>query len=158
MANDYGRAEGGERLKMPKPMDRGNSYSIIGAIGLSGIIGMLYGEIKVCGAAFLEFIKIELLPKIGTKHVVFLDNASIHKSNSIKEMVESTVAKLVFLPPYSPELSPIENMWSKIKGIIRKLMPRDPGAFHNALVEAISELSDYDFEEWYEHCGYEVKA
>lgn len=158
MANDYGRAEGGERLKMPKPMDRGNSYSIIGAIGLGGIIGMLYGQIKVCGAAFLEFIKKELLPKIGHKHVIFLDNASIHKSDSIREAIEAKGAKLVFLPPYSPELSPIENMWSKMKSTIRKLMPRDPEAFHDALVQAISELSDNDFEEWYEHCGYDLKS
>jgi len=158
MTSDYGRAEGGERLKMPKPMDRGDSYSIISAISILGIVAMLYGKIKICGAAFLEFIKGQLVPKLSKNHVVFLDNASIHKADSIKEAIEATGAKLIFLPPYSPDLSPIENMWSKIKGIMRKLMPRNPGDFHDALSQAIYELNDSDFEEWYEHCGYQVAA
>ena len=76
----------------------------------------------------------------------------------INQIVLAKEAKLVFLPPYSPALSPIENMWSKMKSTIRKLMPRDPEAFHDALVQAISELSDNDFEEWYEYCGYELKS
>ena len=156
MTSDYGRAYGGKRLKMPKPMVRGDTYSIIGAIGICGVLGMLYGRIKIYGAAFLEFITTQLVPKLSKKHVVLLDNASIHKSSDIKEAIEATGAKLVFLPPYSPELSPIENMWSKIKGIIKKLMPRTPGEFHDALVAAIHQLNDDDFEEWYEHCGYNI--
>lgn len=119
MASDYGRAEGGSRLKMPRPMDRGDSYSIIGAIGLLGVVAMLYGKIKICGAAFLTFITTQLFPKLHNNHVVFLDNASIHKSDEIRKVIERAGAKLVFLPPYSPDLSPIENMWSKIKGIIK---------------------------------------
>lgn len=156
MASDYGRANGGKRLKMPKPMDRGDTYSIIGAIGIFGVLAMLYGKIKICSTAFLEFITTQLVPKLSKKHVVFLDNASIHKSDNIREAIEATGAKLVFLPPYSPDLSPIENMWSKIKSIIKKLMPRSPGEFHDALVNSIYELSDDDFEEWYEHCGYSI--
>ena len=80
---------------------------------------------------------------------------NIHTDKKIREAIESTGAKLVFLPPYSPELSPIEKMWSKLKTLIRKLKPRSPAKFHDALVEAISGLDINDFEEWYNACGYE---
>ena len=147
MANEYGRALGGKRLKMPKPMDRGKNYSIIGAVGLMGVIAMLYGKCTTDGAIFLEFIKNHLVKKLRSGYTVFMDNVQFHKSEEIRKAIEKVGAKLIFLPPYSPDLSPIENMWSKIKTVIRKLMPRDSASFHSALVTAVSELKDEDFEE-----------
>ena len=154
MANDYGRAEGGDRLKMPKPMNHGEKFSMISAISLLGIMAFSYCKMAIDGCAFLKFIENFLLKKLSPGHIVFWDNIKFHKINKAKELIESVGAKLVFLPPYSPDLSPIENMWSKIKHFIRKLMPRTPAEFHQALCAAINELSNEDFEGWYENCGY----
>ena len=152
---EYGRIEGGKRLKAPKPAGSWERFSIIGAISLIGIVAIMYGKWATDTLTFITFIKECLLNKLKKGQVVFLDNANIHQSNVIKELIESVGAKMIFLPPYSPDLSPIEKMWSKIKHYISKKSPRDGGEFHNALIYAISELNDEDFEEWFEACGYQ---
>lgn len=85
-----------------------------------------------------------------------MDNAAIHKVKGIREMIEKVGAKLLFLPPYSPDFSPIELMWSKIKQCLRRLSTETLGDYHDALVESIDGLEDSDFIGWYEHCGYAV--
>jgi len=154
MVSDYGRAEGGKRVKMPKPADHGEKFSMISVISMLGIIALTYCKNSVNGSIFVTFIKKFLLGKLRPGHIVFLDNIKFHKIAKVKELIESVGAKLVFLPPYSPDFSPIENMWSKIKHFIKKLMPRTEKEFHSALCTALNELNDDDFEGWYEHCGY----
>jgi len=87
---------------------------------------------------------------------VIFDNVSFHKSQELINMIEATGAKVVFLPPYSPDLSPIEKMWSKIKEILRRIKPRKNYEFHEAFLKAITSVNDEDFEEWYDACGYEL--
>lgn len=154
MVNDYGRTEGGKRLKMPKPTEHGKKFSMIGGISMVGIMALTYCKDAVDGNVFITFIKKFLLRKLRSGHIVFLDNIKFHKIGEVRELIESVGAKLVFLPPYSPDFSPIENMWSKIKHFIKKLMPRTEEEFHSALCSALNELDDDDFEGWYEHCGY----
>jgi len=154
MVSNYGRAEGGKRLKMPKPAGHGEKFSMISAISMVGIMAFTYCKNAVNGSVFVTFIKKFLLGKLRLGHIVFLDNIKFHQIGEVKELIESMGAKLVFLPPYSPDFSPIENMWSKIKHFIKKLMPRTEKEFHSALCSALNELSDDDFEGWYEHCGY----
>lgn len=73
-------------------------------------------------------------------------------------MVESTGARVVFLPPYSPDLLPIEKMWSKIKEILKRKNPSKKAEFQEALLSAITSVNDEDFEEWCEACGYSLVA
>ena len=93
----------------------------------------------------MTFIKKFLLGKLRPGYIVFLDNIKFHKAEKIKKLIESVGAKLVFLPPYSPDLSPIENMWAKIKYYIKKLMPRTAAEFHQTLCSALNKLNDDDF-------------
>ena len=83
-----------------------------------------------------------------------MDNASIHKSDEITAMIKNVGAKVVFLPPYSPDLSPIEKMWSKVKEILKRLMPRTKADFHDALGKALDSVNEEDCEEWFDACGY----
>lgn len=152
--SDYGRTVGGDRLKSPKPAGRWERFSMIAAISIFGVVAMLYGPWATDGEIFMNFVKDFLIKKLRKGQIVFLDNARIHKNSIIKVLIESVGAKLVFLPPYSPDLSPIEKMWSKLKHFIKKLSPRTAGEFHDALVSALSELNDDDFEAWYDDCGY----
>ncbi len=79
---------------------------------------------------------------------------NFHKNRQVKEAIERAGARLLFLPPYSPDLSPIELMWSKLKHYLKKKAARTMGDFHQALLEAFETLTDYDFEAWFDECGY----
>lgn len=158
MANDYARAEGGKRAKSPKPHISGVKYSIIGAITLSAVIAVLYVEDAVNGSIFHDFLKKMLLPYLGKGKYVVMDNVSFHKQKIIIDLIESTGARVVFLPPYSPDLSPIEKMWSKIKEILKQLKPRTKREFHESLCGALDEINSNDLDGWYDECGYAVAA
>lgn len=147
MTSDYARAEGVQRAKMPKPFDTGEKFSIIGAVSLTGIVAMMYVACAVNGNIFKAYIEQLLVPKLHRGKFVIFDNVSFHKSKELIELIEQTGAKVVFLPPYSPDLSPIEKMWSKIKEILRRKKARSKAEFHNALLEAITSVNDSDFEE-----------
>ena len=152
----YGRAQGGQRVKASKPYRRGQTLSIIGAVSLAGVVAAMYGEWATDGVAFLTFIQTMLVPHLRRGHIVIMDNVSFHKLQEVKEAIESTGARLLFLPPYSADLSPIELMWSKLKQYLRKKAARTLGSFHQALLEAFETLTDYDFEEWFSHCEYQA--
>lgn len=154
-ANEYARAENGDRAKASKPHDCGERYSILGAISTSAIIAVRYISGAVDGDVFTAFVK-ELTNKLKSGQYVVMDNVNFHKKEIIKTLIENVGAKVAFLPPYSPDLSPIENMWSKIKEIIRQIKPRSAEEFHNALGEACYSIESSDLEGWYEYCGYNV--
>lgn len=156
MVNDYARAEGGCRANAPRPFDTGEKFSIIGAVALTGIVAMMYIEASVNGYVFKGFIEKYLLSKLRPGQFVIFDNVSFHKPKEVINLIESVGAKVVFLPPYSPDLSPIEKMWSKIKEILRRNKPRTKAQFHSALANSLSSMNDEDFEEWYESCGYSI--
>lgn len=158
MTSDYARAEGGQRAKAPKPFDEGEKFSIIGAVSLTGIVAMMYIASSVNGAIFKSYIEQLLLPKLRRGQFLIFDNVSFHKSKELIELIERTGVKVVFLPPYSPDLSPIEKMWSKIKEILKRKKARSKAEFHEALFGAITSVNDEDFEEWYEACGYSIAA
>jgi transposase len=158
MSSDYARAEGGERAKMPKPFNVGEKFSIIGAIAITGIVAMMYIASAVNTLIFKTFVSEFLAPKLRRGQFVIFDNVNFHKSQIIIDIIEKTGAKVVFLPPYSPDLSPIEKMWSKIKEILKRKKPRSKSEFHEALLHAITSVNDEDFEEWYDACGYSLAA
>lgn len=154
ITSDYARAEGGARAKAPKPNNPGVKFSIVGAITTFAIIAMSYVENAINGNIFYNFVKSSLLPHLRKGKFVVMDNVSFHKQQNVIKLIESTGARVVFLPPYSPELSPIEKLWSKIKGILKKLKPRSKEEFHDALGYALNEVDANDLEAWYEDCGY----
>lgn len=132
------------------------AVALIGAICLTGVLGLTYGQWTTDGIIFLDFIKNIVAPKLNKGDVVIMDNAAIHKVNGIKEAIEKCGARLLFLPPYSPDFSPIECMWSKLKNSLRRRDTRTLGSYHDSLNDSLSELEDDDFIGWYEHCGYRV--
>jgi transposase len=99
-----------------------------------------------------------LAPKLQPGQYVIFDNVSFHKSQEIIELINATGTKVVLLPPYSPDLSPIEKMWSKLKEILKRNKPRTKAEFHSALAITLSSMNDEDFEEWYDTCGYSIAA
>jgi len=158
MTSDYARAEGGERAKAPKPHLPGNKFSIIGAIGLACIVATMYITSSVDKDTFEAFVTQSLVPKLEAGKYVVMDNVPFHKNNYIVSLIESTGARVVFLPPYSPDLSPIEKMWAKIKEFIKRSKPRSNAEFHDALAVALNSVNEDDLQGWYEECGYNVEV
>ena len=156
MASDYSRALGGSRAKSPKPHCPGKRYSIIGAISLEKIEAMMYVEGPVNAEIFEGFLTEILIPQVKHGQYLVLDNVRFHKTETIIALLKAAGVSVVFLPPYSPDLSPIEKMWSKIKGFLKRLKPRTEGDFHQFLVQAIDAVTDRDLEAWYDECGYAV--
>lgn len=154
MESSYARIEGGQRIKLPVPCERGPQISMISAISTKKIEAALYGEWATNGEIFLTFIEKELSPKLKKKHIVIMDNIKFHLQAAVAASIEAKGAKVIFLPPYSPDFSPIENMWSKIKNTLRKLAPRTLKEFHKSIQIAFKQVSKSDLLGWFKHCGY----
>ena len=154
MTRVYGRAPQGQRLVLPCPYARGSKYSIISAISISEVIAALYTSGSVDSNVFLHFLEYSLGPNLKSNQTVILDNVSFHKVKGVKELIKSSGAQILYLPPYSPDLSPIENMWSKIKSYLRKLEARCNETFRKAIKIAFTGIQKTDLLGWYKNCGY----
>jgi transposase len=155
MESSYARAEGSKRIKMPCPFNRGPKLSIIGGISTKKIEAALYGEWSTDGEIFFTFIEKQLVPQLEAENIVVMDNVKFHLQERVRKAIESEGAKAIFLPPYSPDFSPIEKMWSKIKNTLPKLKARTLKEFHKAIRIAFKEVSESDLINWFKCCGYE---
>ena len=156
MASTYARSEGGQRIKMPVPFNRGPQLSMIGAISTKKVEAALYGEWSTNGDIFLTFIEKQLMPKLKSNHIVVMDNIKFHMQEAVAKAIQSKGAKVIFLPPYSPDFSPIENMWSKIKNTLRRFAPRSLKSFKKIIRIAFKQISKNDLIGWFKHCGYRI--
>lgn len=154
MTRLYGRAEEGKRVYDSVPASRGKNVTIIGAIALKGLVAF----INILGASdslvFEAFITTLLVPNLWKGACVMADNASIHKEKDIRPIIEEAGARLEFLPPYSPDFSPIENCWSKVKLLIRSMSPRTYVELEKAITQAFSQITLRDIHNWFTHCCY----
>jgi len=150
----YARSFGGHRIRMPKPYVRGHHYSLISAISLDGVQTSLYGTWATDATIFETFIEKCLLPTLKAGDIVIMDNVKFHKTSRVQQCIQSVNATLKFLPPYSPDFSPIELMWSKIKSIIKQYEPRTDQQFKKIIKIAFKAVTLSDLAGWFKHCGY----
>jgi transposase len=154
MAPLYGRGYCGERVAASVPFNRGNRLTMISAISFEKVEAALYGEWATNGEIFLNFIVKSLCPVLKKRHFVIMDNVAFHQVCGVKDAIESTGAKLIYLPPYSPDLNPIEPMWGKIKNCLRKESARTLDKFAKSIKIAFTSIQSVDLAGWYKHCGY----
>ena len=102
---------------------------------------------------FLTYVKEILIPQLWTGAIVVMDNLKVHYAAQVQAAIEAAGAKLVFLPPYSPDLSPIELCWSKLKQFLRSRAARSVEALNQAITDAISYITEDDALNWFNHCG-----
>lgn len=103
---------------------------------------------------YLAFIIRKLVPKLGKGARVLMDNYSIHKGKEIEKAISKAGAKLIYLPPYSKDFSPIENLWSKLKNLFRSLGARTYQALEQAIAIAFEQVDEQDLWNWFTHCCY----
>jgi transposase len=154
LAREYGRAAPGERVVDSKPSARGDNLSVIGALGYDELRAAMSVSGAVDGDACLVFTKDVLAPRLRPGDIVFLDNVPTHKMAAIEEAITAVEAKVKFLPPYSPDFSPIENCWSKVKTFLRRVAARTRQDLDSALSQALAMITRDDIKGWFAHCGY----
>jgi len=118
MTLNYGHSPKGERIYIAKPFNRGMKLSVMGAISTTRIEASLYGQWATDGDIFYHFVTHDLCSILRPHHIVLLDNIGFHKIQRVQEAIEATGATLEFLPPYSPDMNPIEMTWSFVKNYL----------------------------------------
>jgi transposase len=157
MTRTHGRAPVGERLTGEAvPRNRGSVTTVIGALSLQGIIAHLEVEGGTSLEVWGRFVLEHLVPVLEPGQVVVWDNLAAHKCRALIEVIESRGARVVFLPPYSPDFSPIEPAWSKLKALLRKWRLRTCTRLRMGIRLALAALTPRDVAGWFAHCGYRV--
>jgi transposase len=158
MTRTYARSFFGQRVEESVPRNRGTVTTMLGALSLAGVIAMMTIEGGTDTEVFSAFIEQVLAPKLKPGDIVVLDNLGAHKPPSIRGKIEATGARLFFLPPYSPELNPIEECWSKIKSLLRSSAPRTRDDLDKAIAHAMLRITPSDARGWFRHAGYPCGA
>jgi transposase len=150
----YAWSPRGERAHTRVPRNRGKNTTLLASMGAQGMGPSLAVEGTTTRVVFETYLQKVLLPSLRHGQIVVMDNLTAHKGDRIRELIESAGCGLVYLPPYSPDLNPIEEAFSKIKGILRKVEARTREALVEALGLALSSVSKEDARGFFEHCGY----
>jgi transposase len=148
------RSPRGSRARGKRPSKRGKRVSIISAIRLKEVMTHCQLIGTTDGLTFEAFVSQRLVPKLWKGACVIMDNCSIHKGEEIKALIEAAGAILIYLPPYSPDFSPIENCFSKIKNTLRSIGARTYPDLLKAIEESFSQVSLEDLKGWFTHCCY----
>ena len=150
----YARALKGERAYAKAPRNWGKNITLICSMSTEGIGAAMSVEGATDGAAFETYVKHFLAPTLQEGQIVVMDNLQVHKMKRVRDLVEAVGAEVLFLPPYSPDYSPIEEAFSKVKGILRRIGARTREALLEATSEALDTVSRTDARGWFRHCGY----
>ncbi len=152
----YARAVGGARTTEAVPRNYGQSTSMISTMGVAGVEATMLIEGSVDTLVFNAYCREVLRPTLKNGDVIVLDNLGAHRASRIEEITAECGARVIWLPPYSPDFSPIELMWSKVKAYLRKVRARTQTELEKAIAAALKTITASDCVNWYRHCGYEV--
>lgn len=156
MTRLYGRSAKGERVVETVPQNYGENITMLATLSFSGIEAPMTINGAVDGIVFKVYVEKVLCPTLKSGDVVIMDNLPAHKVAGIRELIETCGAKLIYLPPYSPDLNPIEKCWSKIKTYLRKAKSRTREELEKALREALLLITEQDALGWFKSCGYAI--
>lgn len=154
LAKNYGRAPRGQRAVGAVPKNYGQSVTLIGAIDAQGLCASLTFRGATDTLAMKVFVKEVLLPALQPGDCVIWDNLAVHKTRIVQELFARARVELLFLPPYSPDLNPIELCWSKLKTYLRAVGARTYETLSKAISAAIKLITATDARNWMRHCGY----
>jgi transposase len=150
----YGWSKKGERARCSVPRNRGKNTTLLSSMTIEGMGPSLAVEGATNAKVFETYVERVLGPTLRRGQVVVMDNLSAHKGERVRELIEQRGCELLYLPSYSPDFNPIEEAFSKIKGLIRKVEARSREALLEAIGAAISAITNQDARGFFEHCGY----
>jgi len=152
-----GRSPVGQRLIAKTPHGHWKTTTLIAALDARGICCSTVVDGAVNADVFEAFVKQVLLPTLQADDVVIMDNLSSHKRLKTRALIESAGAEVLFLPPYSPDLNPIENIFAKVKQQLRSLACRTQAALWNAMQCVLDQVTPGDASNCFAHCGYSLQ-
>lgn len=156
MTRAYGRAARGARVFDRVPQNYGENITMLACLSDTGLTAPMTVQGAVDGQVFLAYVREVLAPTLLKGEVVIMDNLGAHKVKGVREAIEACGATVIYLPPYSPDLNPIEKCWSKIKTYLRAAKARTREALEQALKEALLLVTEKDAQGWFASCGYPV--
>jgi transposase len=156
MTRAYGRAPTNERVYGSVPKNWGDNVTLSAGLTRDGLIAPLRLVGAMDAEIFEAYIEQFVVPELRLGDIVVMDNLSAHKRASIAALIGSAGAELVYLPPYSPDLNPIEMIWSKVKSVLRTLAARTFDELEEAIVVALRAVSASDAINCIRHAGYAV--
>ncbi len=142
MTRLYARAPGGARVHESAPEGNWKILTILGAMSTRGMIATMTVEAATDREIFLAYLDHVLCPVLQPGDVVVMDNLSSHKVDGVRQRIEAKGAELLYLPPYSPDLNPIEKAWSKLKQLLRNAKARSAEALDQAIAQLLSHLQN----------------
>jgi transposase len=152
-----GRAPVGRRLVEKVPHGHWKTTTLIAALGIGGIRCSTVVDGAVNGDVFQAFVEQVLVPELGPGDVVVMDNLSSHKRARTRELIEAAGAAVLFLPPYSPDLNPIEMIFAKIKQLLRSLACRTRDDLWTKMQSVLDQITASDAANCFRHCGYTLQ-
>jgi transposase len=158
MTRLYARGPRGRRVVCKTPHGHWKILSTIAALSVDGMLGFGTFDGATDTETFLAFLSDGLAPHLKPGQVVVLDNLPAHKSPKVDALIESAGARVLRLPPYSPDFNPIEMAISKIKSILRKLARRSVDALIEAIDQAMNQITAQDALSFIRHCGYNATS
>ncbi|MCA1728145.1 MAG: IS630 family transposase [Actinobacteria bacterium] len=154
----YAWAPRGERARCSVPRNRGKNTTLLASMtteGMGPCVAVVGATTRVVFETFVERL---LAPALRPGQVVVMDNLGAHKGERVRELIQERGCELLYLPPYSPDLNPIEEAFSKLKGLLRRAGARTRAALIEAMGRALDALTGEDARGFFEHCGYPIPA
>lgn len=152
----YARSPKGKRVHGSVPRNRGKNTTLLASLSLQGIGACMIIEGSVNAVAFEVYVEQILAPTLSAGQIVVLDNLSVHKGARVRQLIEARGCQLLFLPAYSPDYSPIEETFSKVKAFLRRVGARTHEALQEAIGQALQTVTALDAQGWFTHCGYQL--
>ncbi len=154
----YAWSRRGERAYGEAPRNWGSNVTLLASMTREGMGPSIAVEGATTKAVFEAYVEEALAPSLRPGQLVVMDNLSSHKGQRVRELIEGRGCELLYLPPYSPDLNPIERAFAKLKASLRRAQARTFGALIEAMGRALGEITDRDASGFFRHCGYHAPA
>ena len=155
MARRYSRALRGERLRAAVPRGHWKTTTFVAGLRLDGVVAPLVLDGPINATAFEAYVEQFLAPTLKPGDIVVMDNLSSHKGPKVRALIEAVGAKLLYLPPYSPDFNPIEKLFSKLKALLRKAAERTVDCLWRVIGECLDRFTPRECANYFEAAGYE---
>lgn len=154
MTRHYARSKKNERAVDDTPVNVPCSTTILSSVRLNGKTAYTLYQGGTTADRFAEYLSNTLIPTLSENDIIIMDNMRSHHAKAVRQILDSSGIKYLYLPPYSPDLNPIEKMWSKIKAYLRKVKVRKASELPAAIEEAFSTVCSSDCLGWFRSCNY----
>ena len=154
MTRRYAYSLGGSRAVDSAPLSKPKNTTILSSIQLDGTLRYTTFSGGTTVERFKRYLEIDLLPHLNDNSVLIMDNMKSHHAKAVRNLLDSSGVRCIYLPPYSPDLNPIEKLRSKVKSFLRKFKARTLDALPNAIQNAFHAVTVSDCSGWFRFCGY----